>query len=95
MEVGQDPAHFWQLTLREIDIVIRGSVVQRRHRQNDLITAAWFMARLSAYAPTKPKHFIKLQKILLREHEQERPEKPDWRHVYAKVMAWGSKKANS
>jgi hypothetical protein len=70
-------------------------VIQRRHRQNDLITAAWFMARLSVYAPQKPKDFIKLQKILLREQEPERPEKPDWRRVYAKVMAWGSKKARS
>lgn len=90
MEVGQDPAHFWNLTLREIELIIRGAVANQRKRQNELLTAAWFMARLSAYAPTKAKDFIKLEKILLRDGPQQTA-KPDWRDVFAKVRAWGSK----
>ncbi|CCE96151.1 hypothetical protein SFHH103_01654 [Sinorhizobium fredii HH103] len=48
------------------------------------------MARLSAYAPSKAKDFIKLEKILLRDDQQ--TAKPDWRDVYAKVRAWGGQK---
>ncbi|MEY9196639.1 hypothetical protein ABIA16_001755 [Sinorhizobium fredii] len=89
--MGQDPAHFWNLTLREIDIIIRGAVANQRKRQNELLTAAWFMARLNAYAPAKAKDFIKLEKILLRDDRQQTA-KPDWRDVFAKVMAWGGQK---
>lgn len=48
------------------------------------------MARLSAYAPAKAKDFIKLEKILLRDDRQQTA-KSDWRDVFAKVRAWGSK----
>ncbi|OMQ44926.1 hypothetical protein [Ensifer sp. 1H6] len=89
--MGQNPVNFWSLTLREIDIIIRGAAAHRRHRLNELITAAWYTARLSAYAPQKAKDFQKLDKILISETKQAKSQ-PDWRDVLAKVSGWVKRK---
>lgn len=55
---------FWDLTLREVSLIIDG-VTKRRKRQGDeYLALAWHTAYLTAYAPQKSSQFTKLKTLL-------------------------------
>jgi len=70
---------------------VRGAVKGHRQRHNMLMSIAWHTARLTAYAPQKPREFIPLKK-LLQEPEKKAPTPSDWRAVLAKVQVWAGRK---
>jgi hypothetical protein len=67
VEAGQDPSHFWRLTLREIGVILDGAAGRLRREHNDRAWLAWHVEALSRQkklpklkdltfdAPRKPK----------------------------------------
>lgn len=64
MEAGQSPAHFWALTLRELQAVLDGAAAALRRQHNERAWLAWHTARLTAYAPQKARDFQKIETLM-------------------------------
>jgi hypothetical protein len=47
VESGQDPSHFWRLTLREIAVILDGAASRLKREHNDRAWMAWHIAALS------------------------------------------------
>jgi hypothetical protein len=84
--LGQDPNYFWTLTLREIDIIIRGAVARQQRHHDELAWAAWHVARLTAYPPEKASDFIKLDDMLSKPQKQRK--QPDWESDFLACQGW-------
>jgi hypothetical protein len=46
VEAGQSPSQFWDLTLREVVVVLRGAGERSRKAHNDRAWLAWHIAHL-------------------------------------------------
>jgi hypothetical protein len=68
VEAGHDDARFWSLTLREISIILDGSIARRRREQNDLAWLAWHVAAFQ-----RVKKMPKLKDILISEPKKASP----------------------
>lgn len=89
--MGQDPEAFWRLTLREIDLIMRGCTNRAKREHNDRAWHAWHTAFLTAYAPQKSREFVKLKKLQAKDAASQQEQVPDWRAQLAKVQAWVSR----
>jgi len=47
VESGQDPSHFWRLTLREISVILEGAVARLRRERNENMVLAWHIEALA------------------------------------------------
>lgn len=61
---GIDPRSASDLTVRELALFCEGSAEREKATLVMMLTAAWRGAALNAYAPSKPRDFPALQKIL-------------------------------
>ncbi|NOV15873.1 hypothetical protein E5S70_07200 [Ensifer adhaerens] len=50
VEAGQDPSHFWRLTLREIGVILDGAVDRMKSQHDE---RAWLAWHIEALARTK------------------------------------------
>lgn len=47
MESGQDPSHFWRLTVREIAVILDGAASRLKREHNDRAWMVWHIEALS------------------------------------------------
>ncbi|WP_166163103.1 hypothetical protein [Chelativorans oligotrophicus] len=85
--MGDDGQRFWSLTLREIRNILEGHLARLKCDHRNRAWAVWHTAHLTAYAPTKPKDFVRLEKLLRIEGDKPR-RKRDWREDFAAMSAW-------
>ncbi|MBP1849696.1 hypothetical protein [Rhizobium halophytocola] len=76
------------MTLREIKLVLDACAEKARREHDERAWLAWHTARLTAYAPEKPRNFIKLEKLFWRKSSKNQSSGHDWRAVLAKVQGW-------
>lgn len=64
-------------------ITFEGVRQRERRGHDERMHAAWIGAQLTAYAPTRPEKFVKLDKLLL-----DRPQRPrqTWQQIKAAIM---------
>ncbi|KAB2673216.1 hypothetical protein F9K77_01190 [Ochrobactrum sp. LMG 5442] len=77
VEVGQDPALFWRLTLREIAVILDASTYRLRREQNDRAWLAWHIEALA-----RSKKLPKLKEFL-----SDAPKKPKRRQSVEEQIA--------
>lgn len=81
MESGQDPSHFWRLTLREIRVILDGSVARLRRERNENIILAWHIEALA-----RTKKLPKLETLLKAKTKRTGPMTPA--QLEATVRGW-------
>lgn len=69
-------------------MVIAAAMKLRRFRHDEMAWGVWHVAHLTAYAPQKPRDFVKLEKLKSRDPQRHAVQQPDWRSQLAKVTAW-------
>lgn len=86
MAAGLDPAGPWAFSAREAMAILAGAERRGQREHDELMTAAWITARLSAYPPEKSDKFLKLEKLLI--VKPSRKKKQDWKTQAAILATW-------
>lgn len=77
------------MTLRLIFVVLKGSAERARREHNGRAWAVHQTAFLTAYAPDKPGHFIKLDKLEAK--AKVHPKAVSWEADLAALSAWAAR----
>lgn len=83
MSAGQDPALIWDLTPREIQVILAGVRDRHLREYNDRMIQAYH----TAFLPLQEKP-PRLEDLLIKDRRQA-PRVRDWREQMAAFMAWG------
>jgi hypothetical protein len=87
VEAGQDYSTFWQLTLREIVLII-GGVSNRREAEMDLL--AWQIWNTANCIRADPKHFPKKPSDLIKKKSKSTGKAKSWQQMKHIAQMWSA-----
>lgn len=83
MESGQDPSHFWRLTLREISVILDGAVARMKRKRDEDITLAWHVEALARQKKLQP-----LNALLKKQEKTPTGQRMTATQIEATVRGW-------